>query len=68
MVKIAGLVVAYPSPNRPKIPPDRPIALFNDFLNKLVWTTYFGFSWVLVEVFEASSMGGFGLGQSTYLF
>jgi hypothetical protein len=36
MVKIAGLVVAYPSPNRPKIPPDRPIALFNDFLNKLV--------------------------------
>lgn len=43
MVKIIGFVVAYPSPSRPKIPPERPIALLSDLLNKLVWTTYLGF-------------------------
>lgn len=44
MVKITGFVVAYPSPSKPKIPPESPIALLSDLLNKLVCTTYFGFS------------------------
>ena len=44
IVKIAGFVVAYPRPRRPKIPPDNPIAFFKDLWNKLVCTTYLGFS------------------------
>lgn len=36
MVKIAGFVVAYPIPNRPRIPPDRASALFKDLLKRLV--------------------------------
>lgn len=70
IVSIAGLVVAYPIPNNPNIPPDNPIALFNDLLNKDVWTIYFGFSWVALfdVLFDASNIGGFGFGHSTYLF
>jgi hypothetical protein len=43
IVKIAGFVVAYPKPRRPKIPPDNPKALFKDLLKRLVCWTYLGF-------------------------
>jgi len=38
-------------------------------LNKEVWTTYFGASWVVLGAdLLASSIGGLGLGHKSYLF
>lgn len=36
IVKIAGFVVAYPKPRRPKTPPDNPKAFFKDLQKRLV--------------------------------
>lgn len=68
IVNIAGSAHTYPNPRKPRSPPDSVKAFFNVFLNKF---TYFGFvaafTYVFGDVFEASNIGGFGLGHKTYL-
>lgn len=69
MVKMAGLVVAYPRPRRPRIPADRPMELFSDRRKGLIWATYLGFSCVVLGAdLDASSMGGLGFGHNSSLF
>jgi hypothetical protein len=69
IVKIAGSAHAYPKPRKPKSPADKVAAFFNVLWKKLVYTALTALCQVLVDVpFPASSIGGFGLGQSNYLF
>lgn len=66
---MAGLEQANPNPRTESKPPANPRAFFNDFLKRFygttgpLWCSTFGF-----EVLLASSIGGFGFGQSNYLF
>lgn len=67
IVKIAEFETAYPIPRSPRTPPERAIALLNDFWNIFGGSTTFfsaGFASLLVLT---SSTGGFGFGHNNYL-
>lgn len=67
IVKIAGSAHAYPSPKNPSSPVDIIAEFFNVLWKKFVYTGFIALCSVLWLVFDASSIGGFGLGQSTCL-
>jgi hypothetical protein len=69
IVKIAGLVQANPNPKTESNPPANPRALLSDLLNKFSGTTGpFPCYTLGLDALLASSIGGFGLGQSNSLF
>jgi hypothetical protein len=68
IVKIAGLVHANPKPRTDRSPPDNPSAFFNDLLKRFSGTASFFLCYYLGFPFDASSIGGLGLGHRISLF
>lgn len=68
MVNIAGSAHVYPSPKNPNNPADKVAAFLNVFWKKLVSTGLITLCYILWPDFDASNIGGCGLGQSTCLF